>query len=351
MRKAIVILVMIVGLQCVGAVKVTSRLDTVTMMMGEMNALRVQVVASKNAKGYFPLLRDAEKDGIATMLGDTIELRIGGPVDTIELGSGRVQYDYRIPLQCFNPGVYTIPALAYVSGQDTSWSNTAVLRVNAPDVTANDTISPDVPPVGPYYNRNFEKYTDRIPDIIYYYWWAWLAGIAGICVAIWYLKNHKVKLPAVISSSKPEESPYDVAIRSLKKLKDAKLWENGQEQLYYTRLTEILRKYLEGRFHINAMEMTTSEIKDAVRSSEDASQYKAYINEVLGVADYVKFAKMRPLPDDNVEAFENAMQFILHTKPQPAVEDDKAENASKNAVATNVIVQSAAEKKQRGGER
>ena len=43
------------------------------------------------------------------------------------------------------------------------------------------------------------------------------------------------------------------------------------------------------------------------------------------MADFVKFAKMRPMPDDNVAAWNRALQFVEETKPQP---EPIAENES-----------------------
>ncbi|MDE6418538.1 MAG: hypothetical protein K2K49_04955, partial [Duncaniella sp.] len=44
---------------------------------------------------------------------------------------------------------------------------------------------------------------------------------------------------------------------------------------------------------------------------------KHLVDQVLEIADFVKFAKMRPLPTDNVRAFNSAMQFVDNTKPAP----------------------------------
>ena len=111
-------------------------------------------------------------------------------------------------------------------------------------------------------------------------------------------------------------------------LKQRQLCEKGQEKTYYTELTEILRQYLEGRFGINAMEMTTPQIKRAVRATVPAEAAPGLMNEVLEMADYVKFAKMRPLPEDNVRAFEQAIKFVENTRPAPE-QDNQGKEAEK----------------------
>ena len=41
------------------------------------------------------------------------------------------------------------------------------------------------------------------------------------------------------------------------------------------------------------------------------------MRSVLSMADFVKFAKVRPLPDDNVRAMTRALDFVEETKPAP----------------------------------
>ncbi len=53
-----------------------------------------------------------------------------------------------------------------------------------------------------------------------------------------------------------------IALRDLERLMSEKLWEKGEIKAYYTRLTEILRQYLENRFSVYSLEMTTDETLD-----------------------------------------------------------------------------------------
>ena len=93
---------------------------------------------------------------------------------------------------------------------------------------------------------------------------------------------------------------------------------------YYTELVDILRQYLQGRFGINAMEMTSSQIVRALRSNPETRMTADEMRGVLSVADFVKFAKVRPLPDDNVKAFNRATNFVDSTKPAPEPEAESA---------------------------
>lgn len=115
--------------------------------------------------------------------------------------------------------------------------------------------------------------------------------------------------------------PYELAMHRLGQLRERRLAESGHEKEYYTELTDILRQYLEGRFGINAMEMTSREIMDRLYDS-DVKDKRDYVRQILHVADFVKFAKVRPLPADNIAAFDNAVRFVEETKPVPVAEEE-----------------------------
>ena len=91
-----------------------------------------------------------------------------------------------------------------------------------------------------------------------------------------------------------------------------------------------MRQYLLGRFGINALEMTSGQIRKAVADSAGAKEGRKYVEDVLNMADVVKFAKFKPLPDENVSAFENVLKFLELTKPVP--EEEQADDAGENDV-------------------
>lgn len=118
------------------------------------------------------------------------------------------------------------------------------------------------------------------------------------------------------------EPPYDVAIAKLSRLREEQLCEQGLQKEYYTRLTDILREYLDRRFGINAMEMTSTQIRQALNSSKGEIMSKELVEQVLEIADFVKFAKAQPLGDDNIKAYEAARKFVEDTKPAEDTDND-----------------------------
>ncbi len=305
-----IILAVIFAIPAFGSrMSVKAKLDSVQVLMGKITTLHLEATQPKDTKASFQIFEHPTPDGIVALCGDSIELRTSFRRDTTDLGDGRIRIDYSVPVQAFDSGTYRLPQLLYISGSDTARSNEVSLKVIPVPVAADAQISDYAGPVSPQ-----GKLFDFLPDWFIDLWWLWLSIIVLIVLFIIgfrrYKNNGGVLLPA-----KPAPDPYKVAMQRLTNLKNRKLWEQGMEKEYFTLLTDILREYLEKRFNINAMEMTTRQIIDSLSSNSEVREKRSYMREILDIADFVKFAKVRPLPADNISAFENAVRFVEETKP------------------------------------
>ena len=307
-----------------GRTMLSARLDTATMMMGSVNTLRLEVVQDEGVKGEFPLLRNFGERGYVTLLNDTIELRSDIKVDTTKVWSGRIQIDYKVPVQVFDSGYYRLPEFVYVAGRDSVRSSRLLLIVRPVNVKADDPISPLSDPAEPENPSIF----DSLPDWLVYYWWVILLALL-LCSGGWWAWR-RYRKEGTILPSRPEPPAYDVALGRLQRLKARKLWESGQEKEFYTILTDILRDYLDGRFGIKAMEMTSSQIMDTLAADRTLRDPRQMMRQILDMADFVKFAMVRPLPEDNVKAFDNAVAFVEATRPveKPVGEDEGNEEGA-----------------------
>lgn len=72
------------------------------------------------------------------------------------------------------------------------------------------------------------------------------------------------------------------------------------------------------------MEMTTTQIKRALKDNEFTRISERHMAKILEIADFVKFAKVRPLPDDNEKAFRSAVQFVEETRPVETTDESKS---------------------------
>lgn len=288
---------------------VVAKLDSSYITMGNVTCLTVEIVEPDNANsqvGFLPGTMPSE-----------VEIVGEASSDTVDLGNDIRQITRRIILQSFDSGAYTLPPVFWENAGDTMSSNMVTLKVNPVDVSHLEDIHPNADVM-----KIKSKWYDFLPDWIVDYWqWLLLTlviVIGGVCAVLIYTK--RVKLP-FIPTKKPEP-PYEMACRRLKVLREQHFCEKGQEREYYTELTDILREYIDKRFGINAMEMTSRQILEHLRANETTRPSESLMRQILEVADFVKFAKMRPMPEDNVKSFNSASKFIEDTKPQPEEDDD-----------------------------
>ena len=311
--QALIMAMMLLALPAVaGNTTISAKLDSTHVLMGKTIGLHISVVQDREVNGLMLNL-------VADTLNAKVEIADKGKADTTALDNNRLQINRDITLQAFDPGTYQLPAILYVVGGDTLRSKeTLTLTVDSIKVDPQGKIK-DFKPVAeaPF------KLLDWVPDFISDYWWAWLAGLLLLAFGLyayfkWYKKGINPLKPV-----KKRLPPYEEAMQALSNLKSRNLWQNGQEKEYYTTLTDILRVYIERRFGINAVEMTSTQIMDKIRQNEDAHIAKEQLNNVLEIADFVKFANMHTLADDNEIAFQRAVNFVEQTKPLPQPNEEE----------------------------
>ncbi|MBO5332461.1 MAG: hypothetical protein J6A72_08765, partial [Alistipes sp.] len=92
---------------------------------------------------------------------------------------------------------------------------------------------------------------------------------------------------------------------------------------YYSTLTDILRTYIDGHFAVGAMEMTSDEIIEAMRTVELPQKSAMDLTQILREADLVKFAKAMPEAEENEAAFAAAWDFVEQTRPVEESEENE----------------------------
>ena len=143
-----------------------------------------------------------------------------------------------------------------------------------------------------------------------------LVLIAAVAVLLWRLVRRWCRRRrARPEKARADEPPHVTAIRALQALHNQKLWQNNKHKQYYTRLTDILREYLHGRYGIAAPEMTTEETLAAVGGFDTPAEASGHLRWILTTADLAKFAKFTPTAEENEAAYTNAYYFVENTKP------------------------------------
>lgn len=293
---------------------ITAKLDSSVIWMGEQTAIKLDIT------------QQADKYAILALPTDTITQNVEiigiSKGDTTNLKNNTISIKKEIVITSFDSGFYQIPPIVYIVSDDTFKTQPLNLKVVPVSV---DTTKMEIRDIKGAQSPKFVL-TDFIPVWIWYTLLSLLLIAAG---AYLYLKYRK---ESTITEQELEDitPPYEVAISKLSKLKEAKLWQSGEEKRYYTHITDILREYIDRRFGINAMEMTSEEILNALRKNSETSVVERHMKSILEVADFVKFAKMRPIADDNEASMRYAINFVEETKPQPEVVEENKLNETKN---------------------
>ena len=282
-----------------GNVTFKAKLDSATLLMGKTTTLHLEITQDKDARGFFP---GEQLDTLNAM----VEIAERPAADTIDLDNNRIQINRDLIIQSFDSGMWIIKPIPYVVNGDTAFCNQLTLKVLPVDVSQMKDIN-DIKPVEdvPF------NLLDWLPD----YWWAWLLGLLLIGAGIWAYRKYYKKGINPLKPNKKRLPPYEEAMINLQNLKAAQLWQQGQEKEYFTGLTDILRVYIDRRFHINAVEMTSSQIIDTLKKNEETKAVNEQLEMILEIADIVKFANARPLADDNEVAYQRAVNFVEATRP------------------------------------
>lgn len=282
------------------------------LMMGKTIRLTVDVpVPNDSAKVQFPLIDEnlMRKNRYATLLNDTLEV-LTKYSRTFESHDGRNWYRYNLSIQAFDSGKYELPPFHFIVNGQPVTSNQLELNVIPVKVTAEDNIEPSRDIVEPYeVNPNPEEMEE--PNGLLW----WLIPLAVIMLAlVIYLYSRFKKTGSFLMFAKPQP-PYMVALSKLKKLQAQNLPQKGKTKEYYTKLTDILRSYINRQFNIKTFEKTSGEIIEQVREDEQLSKYEEMLKSIFETADFVKFAKVQPSVIENSRCITEAERFVEVSHP------------------------------------
>lgn len=298
--------------------KASVRADNTFIKIGEQFKLIFEAQAPAGYKFSFPQVPDTITK---------LEIIDRSKIDTAVLQDKKL-YAYRevLTVTCFDSGYYPIPPFVFTYQQpdDTTHHNaeTEALLITVQGIavdTSKNIRDIKMPLKVPL------SFAELLPYILI------LLGIIGLIVLIIYLlkkfKKKETTRPAVVVPKRP---PHEIALEELKKLENERLWQQGLIKQYHSRLTDIIRTYIEHRFGIIAMEMTTGEIMQSVRHLNFDSSSTEKLSRMLTLADMAKFAKVQPLPGENEMSMQQSYEFINATKE---IKKEATEPQSQTAAA------------------
>jgi hypothetical protein len=299
-------------------IKATARLDSANILIGDQVKLFLEIDYPKNIEVDFANVPDT--------IREKIEVLSRTPIDTIQLDDENMMKQIRtFIITSFDSGSYRIPPYWFsinVDGiVDSIPSNGVTLNVYTMEIdTTKGPTDIKMPYDAPL---TLKEVTPYILGVM-------LIG-AILFLILYSIKRKKNNKPLFSIPAKPKEPAHIIALRELDRIKDEKLWQKDKIKDYYSDITDTLRKYIENRYEIPAMEQTTDEILASFRHRKEILNDKLYgnLSQILSLADLVKFAKYKPLPDDNNLTLVDAYFFVNGTKieeikkPVETLEEDK----------------------------
>jgi hypothetical protein len=135
-----------------------------------------------------------------------------------------------------------------------------------------------------------------------------LGGAAG-WTGYRYLRRRPWAVPGPSLALDPRP-PHEIAYDELGRIKALDLPARGEFKMHYSLVADCVRAYVDGRYHIPAMDLTTPELAAALRDRSVAPTHVILIREFLAHADLVKFAKFRPHIDQAYGAVDAASQIV-----------------------------------------
>ncbi len=286
-------------------------LEPSDIRIGEQTIMNVSVTTDRNK------VVDVYIPGESLMGG--VEILTASDPDTTFIDNDRLIIKQDLLITSFDSALYLLPPLYVIDGSDTIRSNQVALKVSTVPV---DEENPD---------RFYDIKTLWKPKFVFADFYPAILGIQLLLLLICilgYLFTRK-RVPAEAQPAKPAQPllpPHLVAIKELDEIKHQKLWQQGRDKEYFTMITDTLRKYMVDRFGINAMEMTSGEILDTIRKMDEADSVYVNLKQIMELSDFVKFAKFKPLPDENDLSMMNAYLFVNQTKPVPPLKAEKEES-------------------------
>jgi len=209
----------------------------------------------------------------------------------------------KIKFSIFDEGVYKIPTMYAVQGGDSIGTYEIPIEITG--------VEPDSTGLLPI--KGIIKEKNNWQD---YFWW--YVGIALASLGfLWYRyiqKRRNRKLEEIVVPVEIIKSAHQIALEKLGALKESRLWEKGEIKEYHSQLTYIIREYLENRYHIPALESTSLEIIRDLKKNITESEMIKSVDDILNIADWVKFAKGIPEENANALALDRAIEIVLFTK-------------------------------------
>jgi hypothetical protein len=293
--------------------------DTTAILIGDQIGFTVTAA--------IPAGTNASLSSKADTLAGKIVILGRDPRDTVIAPDGQMIITDRYLITSFDSGYYSIPPFyaEVVSGDSLKkyFSDYSFLDVKRPDITPQDTtdvIFDIVPP-----RKAPMTFREILPYII-------IALIAAIVIYLLARFLPRSPLRRFVRPPAPKEPAHVIAMRELHRLKEEELWQKGEVKEYYSRLSDIVRRYIDNRYGISSPELTTDEtVRMLQKAAVTTSDQMMLVKDLLSLSDMVKFAKYVPQSELHERSYDDAVRFVEMTKLTEVTADENSGKGGKDA--------------------
>lgn len=292
---------------------VTAKLDSGQILIGQQTQLIFYIHVPVSKQVRFPLF----KDSLTSQVMISHLLKMDTVKDSQSLDLHTIRQFYKVT--AFDEGTDTIPPIPFIIGKDTFRTQPLILHVKTVKVDTTKAFFDIKQPIVVKYG-----FLDWLHDN-----WPWVLAIIIAAMigfgAYLYFKTKVKPEPGEPVVKQPDLPPHTLALNKLGNLRERKLWQQNQPKEYHIELTDIIREYIEQRFHVKTHEKTTDEILAGLRNAGITPDNWARLQQTLSLADLVKFAKLEPVPVENEQSMDNAIGFVTDTRPVYVAPEHKDE--------------------------
>lgn len=303
-------------------ITVKATMDSTTLLIGEQRVIHLDVEQPKIVKLHFP---DFKENNI---LAGGVEVLRTLRKDTTVIKGGNLRIREDLIVTAFDTGRYEIPPFKFETHEPGYSSEYLTERIILDVVTIEEDFS-KATIKGSYGNIyggfNLKRVFQYISLLLI------LAGIVLIVIMSIMFFSKKKEQPILSFDTRDRRTPQELALSSLRDIKEEKIWEKGEQKKYYTQITDTLRNYFLERFQISAFEMTSNQIIEELKNDEEAKRVEDKISQVFQLSDMVKFAKYEPTKEENEMSIVNAM-FIVQQTAQSTNNEQATDNTQGGTV-------------------
>lgn len=256
---------------------------------------------------------------------DSVEIVLPFIVDTVKVQGKKNEpksYDIDVSMiiTSFDEGKYELLPLSLVRASGVDRIDTLVFASQKLDIF---TMPVDTTTYQIHDIKGQIRYPLKASEIIPYVLGIW--AVAIVVILIWAFFAMRRKKEGSVAHKDP---PYLVALRRLDHFRGSKYWAPEKQKTFYSGITDALREYIDARYGIDAMEMTTAEIFKDLKSSGVPADLYEEMKTLFETADFVKFAKASASDEENATALPAAVRFVTVTYQSQLAEEEAARKAA-----------------------